>query len=47
MEDLLHDIFLGSDDECGYNANEGVNRSARHDDLDVDKLFVNMEKPLF
>ena len=29
VEDLLHDAFLGSDDEGGYNTDEGANRSAR------------------
>ena len=47
VEDLLHDDFLRSDDEGGYNADEGANRSARHDDPDIEKLFDDMEKPLF
>ena len=47
VEDLLHDVFLGSDDEGRNNADEGINRSARHDDPDIEKLFDDMEKPLF
>ena len=47
VEDLLHYAFLGSDDEGRNNANEGTNRSARHDDPDFEKLFDDLEKPLF
>ena len=47
VEDLLNDAFLGSDDEGGYNTDEGANRSGRHDDPDVEKLFDDMEKSLF
>ena len=47
VEDLLHDAFLGLNDEGPNNADEWTNRSTRHDDLDVEKLFDDMEKPLF
>ena len=45
VEDLLHDSFLGSDDESRNNVDEGTHRSARHDDPDVEILFDDMEKP--
>ena len=43
----MHDTFLGSDDECGYDTDEKANCSARHDDPNVEKLFDDIKKPLF
>ena len=40
VKDLLHDVFLSSDDEARNNADEGTNRSARHDDPGVEKLYI-------
>ena len=46
IDELLRDAFATSDDE-EHNEDEGTNVTGRHNNPDVEQLFVDMEKPLF
>ena len=46
IDKLLRVAFPSSDDE-EYNDDEGTNISGRHNNPNVEQLFVDMEKPLF
>ena len=46
IDELLRDAFPTSDDE-ERNNDEGASVSGRHNNPDVEQLFVDMEKPLF
>ena len=43
----MRDAFSTSDDEERNNVDEWANRSGRYNNLDVEQLFVDIEKSLF
>ena len=47
VDDLLHDAFPVVDEAEGRNVMDGAESADRHNNPNVEKLFVDMEKPLF